>query len=270
MQHNFRASSLSVAPSSNNSFPSPEALETEPRPGTVPLRVHQQMAEELESARQQVSRLSLENQRLRTLHQQLSGEIAALEQEIQGHVGQILKRLQQLNLRLADSSQQAAASEREATTASWRRDNPTSSPYDFLNRLKQRQARSEASPFSSNGYSPTLSLTGPPSESLHQAHFSAVPTCPPHETPAAPPSPQAKYQFPSLEELMQNRGNPALYPSEAYQRARDHHHGSQGSPLLWIAAAIVLVAGSFGLGFVAVQPFLHSSSPSPQAPSSGP
>jgi hypothetical protein len=69
---------------------------------------------------------------------------------------------------------------------------------------------------------------------------------------------------------MQNRGNPALYPSEAYQRMQKQHHGSQGSPLLWIAAAIVLVAGSFGLGFVAVQPFLHSSSPSPQAPSAGP
>jgi hypothetical protein len=74
---------------------------------------------------------------------------------------------------------------------------------------------------------------------------------------------------------MQDRGGPDPYLGEAdssaystgiYQRVREQHHGSQGSAVLWMAAAVVLVIGSFGLGFVAVQPFLRNNPPPVQAP----
>ena len=271
MQYDFRGSSPSEARNGNpnglpgnSSFRAPASLET--GPGTVPIQVYQQVAEELESARQQVSRLSSENQRLRALHQQLSGEITAIAQEFQGQLGQALKRLQQISLRLADTSQ-AAALEREAAAAPFRGDGLTSehdqaSPsYDFLNRLKRRQARSEVSPFPGNIY-PTPSYSDfatPPLEPRSQP--STLPPRPRQDTPAEPPYPRAGYQIPSLEELMQNMGG-EVHATSVYQRVRDQHHGSQGSVLLWMAAAVLLVVASFGLGFVAVQPFLRNN-PSP-------
>ncbi len=272
MQHDVWGSSPSATHNDNSSglpgnncFPSPTGLEG--GKGTVPLQVYQQAAEELESARQQMSRLSLENQHLRALQQQLSGEIAALEQEFQEHLNQILKRLQQLKLQLADSSQQAATSQGGTTAAPWQRDNPTSSPYDFLDRLKQRQGRRETSSFPGNSYSPTPGLATPPFNLLRRAYSFTSPLYRCQETPAEPPSHQAGYQVPCLEELIQETGGRDLHPSTGvYQRIREQHHSSQGSPLLWMAAAILLVVGSFGLGFVAVQPFLRGSSPSLQAP----
>ncbi|HIK21054.1 MAG TPA: hypothetical protein IGR15_08355 [Synechococcus sp. M44_DOE_062] len=223
------------------------------------------MAEELESARQQVSRLSSENQRLRALHQQLSGEIAAITQEFQRQSGHTLKRLQQISLRLADAGGQAAA----VSETSFRQDNPTANPgqpeappsYDFLNRLKRRQARNETSSFSFNGFAPSYF------DSLRRPQPSTY-------TPAEPYS-RAGYQVPSLGELMQDMSGPDPYPAEAdtsaystgiYQRVREQHHGSQSSAILWMAAAVVLVVGSFGLGFVAVQPFLRNNPPPVQAP----
>jgi ABC-type transporter Mla subunit MlaD len=109
MQYGFRGSSPSGARNSNSNpsgFRSPAAMET--GPGVVPIQVYQQVAEELESARQQVSLLSSENQHLRALHQQLSGELAAITREFQGQLGHTLKRLQQISLRLADANGQAA------------------------------------------------------------------------------------------------------------------------------------------------------------------
>ena len=270
MQYDFRGSSPSGArngnPSGlpgNNSFRTPASLET--GPGTVPIQVYQQVAEELESARQQVSRLSSENQRLRALHQQLSGEIAAIAQEFQGQLGQALKRLQQISIRLADTSQ-ATAPERGAAADPFQGDGLTSEPdqasppYDFLNRLKRRQARSEVSPFSSNVY-PTPSYSDfaiPPFEPRSQP--STSPPRPRQDTPAEPSYPRAGYQVPSLEELMQDVGG-EVHSTSVYQRVRDQHHGSQGSAVLWMAAAVLLVVGSFGLGFVAVQPFLRNNPP---------
>lgn len=272
MQYDFRGSNPSGARNSNGNpgglprsgFRSPAAMET--GPGVVPIQVYQQVAEELESARQQVSLLSSENQHLRALHQQLSGEIAAITQEFQGQLGHTLKRLQQIGLRFADANGQAAQVA-AASEASFRQDNPTANPgqpeappsYDFLNRLKRRQARNETPSFSSSGFAPSSfdSLRHP------STHTSAEPYS------------RTGYQVPSLDELMQDRGGPDPYLGEAdssaystgiYQRVREQHHGSQGSAVLWMAAAVVLVIGSFGLGFVAVQPFLRNNPPPVQAP----
>ncbi|MFS8861128.1 hypothetical protein [Synechococcus sp. H60.2] len=270
MQYDFRGSSPSGArngnPSGlpgNNSFRTPASLET--GPGTVPIQVYQQVAEELESARQQVSRLSSENQRLHALHQQLSGEVTAIAQEFQGQLGQALKRLQQISIRLADTSQ-AAAPEREAAAAPFRGDglssepDQASPPYDFLNRLKRRQARSEVSPFSSNVY-PTSSYSDFAASSFEpRSQPSTLPPRPRQDTPTEPSYPRAGYQIPSLEELMQNMGG-EVHSTSVYQRVRDQHHGSQGSAVLWMAAAVLLVVASFGLGFVAVQPFLRNNPP---------
>lgn len=267
MQYGFRGSSPSGARNSNSNpsgFRSPAAMET--GPGVVPIQVYQQVAEELESARQQVSLLSSENQHLRALHQQLSGELAAITREFQGQLGHTLKRLQQISLRLADANGQAAQVA-AASEASFQQNSPTANPgqpeappsYDFLNRLKRRQARNETPSFSSNGFAPSSfdSLRHP------STHTSAE------------PYPRTGYQVPSLDELMQDRGGPDPYLGEAdssaystgiYQRVREQHHGSQGFAVLWMAAAVVLVIGSFGLGFVAVQPFLRNNPPPVQAP----
>ncbi|MEN9224282.1 MAG: hypothetical protein Q6L60_10575 [Thermostichus sp. HHBFW_bins_43] len=290
MQYNFRGSSPSGARNGNgnlgsvprNGYRSPSAMET--GPGVVPVQVYQQVVEELESARQQVSQLSSENQRLRSLHQQLSGEIAGISQEFQGQLGHTLKRLQQMG----QAAQAAAASEGGSPASSFQRDTLVSEPspieappaYDFLNRLKRRQTRNEAPSFPTNGYSEAYS----PNSSFPSPSFD-----PPHrppQTPATPPSsfgrsrndtsaesyPRAGYQVPSMDELMQDIGGPdpyaEAYPTGVYQRVREQHHGSQGSTVLWIAAAVILVIGSFGLGFVAVQPFLRNDPPPPpvQAP----
>ncbi len=224
------------------------------------MQAYQQVAEELEAARQQVSRLSSENQRLRALHQQLSGEITAIGQEFQGQLGQALKRLQQISLQLADATGVSGASFQQDSSIADPGQPETPPSYDFLNRLKRRQARSETSSFSSN------SFASPPFDSLRRSQPS---TC------LRQDNPRTGYQVPSLNELMQDpiSSDPYLgeadsfaHPSGIYQRVREQHHGSQGSPVLWMAAAVLLVVGSFGLGFVAVQPFLRNNPPPVQAP----
>ncbi|MFS8855486.1 WXG100 family type VII secretion target [Synechococcus sp. H55.2] len=224
------------------------------------MQAYQQVAEELEAARQQVSRLSSENQRLRALHQQLSGEIAAIGQEFQGQLGQALKRLQQISLQLADATGASGASFQQDSSIADPSQPETPPSYDFLNRLKRRQARSETSSFSSN------SFASPPLDSLRRS---------PPSTCLRQDNPRTGYQVPSLDELMQDPvgSDPYLgeadsfsHPSGIYQRVREQHHGSQGSPVLWMAAAVLLVVGSFGLGFLAVQPFLRNNPPPVQAP----
>jgi hypothetical protein len=280
MQYDFRGSpgarngngSPSGLPRHN--YRSSSAMET--GPGVVPIQMYQQVAEELESARQQVSQLSAENQRLRSLHQQLSGEIAGISQEFQGQLGHTLKRLQQISLRLADangqSAQAAAASEGGSQPFQATRAPAPSAPeapptYDFLNRLKRRQTGNGTSPLQSNSY---------PEPYTANPGFSS-----PCDTRRWTESySRAGYQVPSLDELMQDMGGADpyavradgtesfAYPTGVYQRVRDQHHGSQGSTVLWMAAAVILVLGSFGLGFVAVQPFLRNDPPLPpvQAP----
>ncbi|MFQ3612772.1 MAG: hypothetical protein SNJ68_03525 [Cyanobacteriota bacterium] len=287
MQYDFRGS-----PSARNGngspsglprhgYRSPSAMET--GPGVVPLQMYQQVAEELEAARQQVSQLSSENQRLRSLHQQLSGEIAGISQEFQGQLGHTLKRLQQIG----QAAQSAAGSEGGSQPF---QPAPTPQPsapeapptYDFLNRLKRRQAGNGASPLPSNSYpEPYTSNPGfsapfdPPCRPAPSRTEATVPPPGfdrPRHTNSAESYPRAGYQVPSLDELMQDMGAPdpyaEAYPTGVYQRVRDQHHGSQGSTVLWVAAAVILVIGSFGLGFVAVQPFLRNDPPPPpvQAP----
>ncbi len=295
MQYDFRGSNPSGARNGNghpnglprNGFRSPSAMET--GPGVVPIQVYQQVAEELEFARQQVSQLSSENQRLRSLHQQLSGEITGISQEFQGQLGYTLKRLQQISLRLADATngqaaQAAAVSEGGSPTPSFQRDTLISDPsqpeapptYDFLNRLKRRQTRNEAPSFPSNAYpaySPNPGFAPP--RRPPQPPMAAPPPARPRQDTPAESYPRASYQVPSLDELMQDMDGPDpyagetesfSYPTGVYQRVREQHHGSQGSTVLWIAAAVILVIGSFGLGFVVVQPFLRNDPPPVQAP----
>ncbi|MEN9230322.1 MAG: hypothetical protein Q6L68_05405 [Thermostichus sp. DG02_5_bins_236] len=285
MQYDFRGSpgarNGNGSPSSlpRHGYRSPSAMET--GPGVVPLQMYQQVAEELESARQQVSQLSSENQRLRSLHQQLSGEIAGISQEFQGQLGHTLKRLQQIG----QAAQSAAASEGGSQPFQPNHTpepNPPEAPptYDFLNRLKRRQIGNGASPFPSNSYpepytsNPDFSAPfDPPRRPTPSRPEATVPppARPRNDIPAEP-YPRAGYQVPSLDELMQDMGGTdpyaEAYPTGVYQRVRDQHHGSQGSTVLWMAAAVILVIGSFGLGFVAVQPFLRNDPPPPpvQAP----
>ncbi|MCF2969594.1 hypothetical protein L1047_00070 [Synechococcus sp. Nb3U1] len=285
MQYDFRGSNPSGVRNGNgnlsglsrNGYPSPSAMET--GPGVVPIQVYQQVAEELESARQQVSQLSAENQRLRSLHQQLSGEIAGISQEFQGQLGHTLKRLQQIG----QAAQAAAASEGGSQPFQPTRTPDPSPPeapptYDFLNRLKRRQTGNGTSSFPSNSYPETYTpgFSAPfetpprPAPSRPEATVPGF-ARPRHDTPAES-YPRAGYQVPSLDELMQDMGGSdpyaEAYPTGVYQRVRDQHHGSQGSTVLWMAAAVILVIGSFGLGFVAVQPFLRNDPPPPpvQAP----
>lgn len=278
MQHDFRGSlgTGNGSPSSlpRHSYRPSSALETEP--GVVPLQMYQQVAEELESARQQVSQLSSENQRLRSLHQQLSGEIAEISQEFQGQLGQLLKRLQQIE-QAARSAAGLEGGSQPQSTPTPELSAPEAPPsYDFLNRLKRRQTSSGASSFLSNSYSdpyaskPSFST---PLDPLRQPTSS--PTVPPpgfarsRSDMPAEPQPRAGYQVPVLDELTQDTGGTdpytEAYPTGVYQRVRDQHHGSQGSTVLWVAAAVFLAIGSFGLGFVAVQPFLRNEPPPPPA-----
>jgi hypothetical protein len=57
------------------------------------------------------------------------------------------------------------------------------------------------------------------------------------------------------------------YSTGAYQRAREQH-GSPQPIALWIIAAFLLVVGSFGAGFLVVQPFVRGNAP--EAPSAQP
>ncbi len=59
-------------------------------------------------------------------------------------------------------------------------------------------------------------------------------------------------------------------PDSLYQRAREQH-GSSQPVWVWIAAAFILVIGSFGAGFLIVQPFVRSAPPElPPVPESQP
>lgn len=244
--------------------------------GVAPAQMYQQVVAELEAARRQIRQLSTENQRLRSLHQQLSGEIASISQEFQGQLGHALKRLQQVG-----QSAQAAASEGGSQPFQPTRipePNPSEAPlaYDFLNRLKRRQSSNGTLPFLSNGYSepytPNPGFTTPsdpscrPAPSRPEASVPPSPVRPCNDTPTESYS-RTGYQVPALDELIQDMGGSdpygEAYPTGVYQRIREQHHGSQGSTVLWIAAAVILVVGSFGLGFMAVQPFLRNDPPPP-------
>ncbi|MGQ9837211.1 MAG: hypothetical protein ACUVRV_04400 [Cyanobacteriota bacterium] len=282
MQYDFRGSpgTRKGSPSSlpRYSYRSSSAMET--GPGAVPLQMYQQVAEELESARQQVSQLSSENQRLRSLHQQLSGEIAQIDRELQDQLGHILKRLQQIGQTTRSAAGSEGGSQPFQSTHAPELSAPEARPsYDFLNRLKRRQTSNGASSSPSNSYPEAYASNASFSASFELPRrptpSATVPppgfACPRNDMPAEP-HPRAGYQVPVLDELMQDRGGTdpytEAYPTGVYQRVRDQQRGSQGSTVLWIAAAVILVIGSFGLGFVAVQLFLRNDPPPPhlQAP----
>ncbi|MDX2271868.1 MAG: hypothetical protein NW237_07945 [Cyanobacteriota bacterium] len=242
----------------------------------VPLAIYQEVLQELELTRQQLQQVLVEKQRMASQQVELEQVATELYSVLANKIAQ-LQRIQAVTApppgMMPPPNSAAPAS------------------YEFLDRLKQRQQ-----PFPPQNTAET-SYGGIPSlEELQRSSPSQ--SAPPFESTYAPPrgrsapprpdsrrpstrnsyssemgytSRSGKFDSPKKEsaeeaDLFAGLAEEAPdYPSGLYQRAREQHSNSQ--PLaLWIIAALLLVLGSFGAGFLVVQPFVREADPPSVAP----
>jgi len=221
-------------------------------PQQVPLAVYQQVVSDLEAAHMRLAQMSGECDQLRQQYHQLQTEIQVISQ-----------RLQALTPK-APVSAPAPQSPPQAEPAP---------DFEFLNHLKRRQQGTASS--------------SPPQQPPRSPAPSTDPRFEPrseHPEMGRQPDPRSgrsrygsryeRYEAAApnldpLEHLFTDPGIPYDTESSAYRRA---HHG--GSPLswVWIGVAVVLVIGSFGAGFLVVQPFVRGDKtesptlPTPKVP----
>ncbi|GAB4210635.1 MAG: hypothetical protein OHK0012_01380 [Synechococcales cyanobacterium] len=214
-------------------------------PQQVPLSVYQQVVSDLEAAHMRLAQMSGEYDQLKQQHQQLQSEIQMVTQ-----------RLHSLTSAPAPRTTWAPPPAPKAAPETPVR--PEAPPdLDFLNHLKRRQTVAP-------------SRTAPPSQPM-----------PPAPEPMDPRTGRSRYgsrfdpmanDLGHLDDLFTDPGtspHSTGYDTEnsAYRRAREQHTHFPMS-VLWTGLAIVLVIGSFGAGFMVVQPFVSGSKgdPAPTLP----
>jgi len=223
-------------------------------PQQVPLTVYQQVVSDLETAHMRLAQMSGEYDQLRQQYQHLQTEVHMISQRLQS---------------LTPKAPAWAPSPESPPSAE------STPDFEFLNHLKRRQQVSAPpqQPSARPAQDPRLDTARidprfeqpemgrhpqpdpRPSRSRHSSRYDTTPSNLDH-----------------LEHLFTDPGTPYDTENSAYRRAREQHGG--GSPLsfVWIGVAVVLIIGSFGAGFLVVQPFVSGEKtesptlPTPQAP----
>ncbi|MEN9251922.1 MAG: hypothetical protein Q6K99_10405 [Thermostichales cyanobacterium BF4_bins_65] len=192
-------------------------------PQQVPLTVYQQVVSDLEAAHMRLAQMSGEYDQLKQQYQQLQAEVQVICQRLQA---------------LAPGK-----------TPAWTPE-PAPEPapdFEFLNQLKRRQQANPPQPS-------VPSRSAPPETRNPSPEFTRPRSRYPGRYEASAPN------LDPLDNLFTDPGIPYDTETSAYRRAREQHGGS-GFSWLWIGVAAVLIVGSFGAGFLVVQPFVSGDKP---------